>query len=73
LKEDIKTLFDLTGHQGKGTTFIFTDAEVKKETFLEYINMVLSTGEIPGIIPKDEKEVWMGDVTSEFIKERGTP
>ena len=31
-----------------------TDAEVKKESFLEYINMILSTGEIPGLIAKDE-------------------
>jgi dynein heavy chain len=39
-----------------------TDAEVKDENFLEYINMVLSTGEIPGLLQKDEKEVWLGDV-----------
>ena len=62
LKEDIKLLFDEAGHKGKQVTFIFTDAEVKKESFLEYINMILSTGEIPGLIPKDEKEVWLGDV-----------
>ena len=73
LKEEIKNLFDLSGHLGKGTTFILTDAEVKKESFLEYISMMLSTGEIPGIIPKDEKEVWIGDITTEYIKERGNP
>lgn len=35
--------------------------------------MILSTGEIPGIIAKDEKEVWCGDITTEYIKERGSP
>lgn len=35
--------------------------------------MMLSTGEIPGIIPKDEKEVWIGDITVEYVKERGNP
>jgi len=25
--------------------------------------MLLSVGEIPGIIAKDEKEVWCGDIT----------
>ena len=30
--------------------------------------MVLSTGEIPGLIPKDEKEIWLGDVRTEFVK-----
>lgn len=40
---------------GKHTTFIMTDAEIKKEEFLEYINMVLSTGEVPNILGKDDK------------------
>lgn len=47
-----------------------TDAEIKKEEFLEYINMLLSTGEIPGLIAKDEKEAWLGDITQEFCKEK---
>lgn len=45
-----------------------TDAEVKDENFLEYINMVLSTGEIPGLLQKDEKEVWLGDVRTVYTK-----
>lgn len=54
MKEDIKNLFDMSGHKGVNVTFILTDAEVKSEVFLEYINMVLSTGEIPGLLQKDE-------------------
>jgi len=50
-----------------------TDAEVKKEDFLEYINMLLSTGEIPGLLAKDDKEIMLGDITPAYIKERGTP
>lgn len=63
LKEDIKEYMEMTGHQGKPITFIMTDAEIKKEEFLEYINMLLSTGEIPGLVAKDEKEAWLGDLT----------
>jgi len=70
LLEEIKNVFDLTGHQGKHVTFIMTDAEIKKESFLEYINMVLSSGEIPGVVPKDEKEVWLGNITNQYIKEK---
>lgn len=47
-----------------------TDAEVKKEEFLEYINMVLSTGEIPNLLAKDEREVWLGDISQHYCKER---
>jgi len=50
-----------------------TDSEVKKEDFLEYINMLLSTGEIPGLLAKDDKEIWLADITPAYIKERGIP
>lgn len=43
-KEDIKNLFDITGHRGKQVSFILTDQEIKSEDFLEYINMILNTG-----------------------------
>jgi dynein heavy chain len=55
---------------GKHTTFILTDSEVKREEFLEYINMILSTGEIAGLLAKDEKEVWLGDVRNDYVKEK---
>jgi len=63
LKEEIEEYLELTGHGGKPSAIIMTDAEIKKEEFLEYINMLLSTGEIPGLIAKDEKEAWLGDIT----------
>ena len=44
LKEDIKKYFEITGRFGRNCCFILTDSEIKKETFLEYINMILSTG-----------------------------
>lgn len=34
-----------------------TDSEIKKESFLEAINSLLSTGEIPGLLGKDDKEL----------------
>lgn len=72
-KEELKTVYDLAAHQNKHTTFIMTDSEVKKEDFLEYINMLLSTGEIPGLLAKDDREIWLGDITPAYIKERGSP
>lgn len=30
--------------------------------------MILSTGEIPGLIAKDEKETWLGNITKAYIE-----
>ena len=71
LFDDMKGLFRMAGVQGQPVTFIFTDAEVTDESFLEYINNLLSTGEIPGMYPKDELEAIIGDMRAVAKKEAG--
>lgn len=54
-REDIKQLMRTCGGKGATTTFIFTDNSIKEEAFLEDINNILNTGEVPNIFPPDEK------------------
>uniref|UniRef100_A0A7S3YRZ4 AAA+ ATPase domain-containing protein n=1 Tax=Lotharella globosa TaxID=91324 RepID=A0A7S3YRZ4_9EUKA len=61
-KDDIKELYFKVGKEGKKFTWIFADFDVIYEEFLEYINMILSTGEIPGLIAKDERDAMAGDL-----------
>lgn len=68
--EDMKALFKSAGHLCKPTTFLFTESEIKDEVFLEYINSVLLTGDIPGLFAKDEVMAITADLRNKFIKER---
>jgi len=70
LMEDIKSQYLLAGF-ARPVTFVFTDAEVKNEGFLEYINMILSTGEIPGLMPKDEVVAMIAELSPIFEKATG--
>lgn len=60
--EELKFLYREAGVTGDRYTFIFSDKDIKSESFLEYINMMLTSGEIPGLFPKDELDQVIADM-----------
>ncbi|KAM6908082.1 dynein axonemal heavy chain 2-like [Lycodopsis pacificus] len=53
-REDIKKLYWLTGVDNKPTVFLFNDTQIVDESFLEDINNILSSGEVPNLYKQDE-------------------
>lgn len=37
------------------TVFLFSDNQIKDESFMEDISMILNTGDVPNLYPADEK------------------
>ncbi|CAK0841283.1 unnamed protein product [Prorocentrum cordatum] len=56
-KDDIKNMMlAVAKGGGKGIMFLFSDTQIVKESFLEDINNILNTGEVPNLFAPDEAE-----------------
>lgn len=55
-KEDLKTLYAMTGVDSRATSFVFNDTQITMESFLEVINNMLSSGEVANLYKPDEFE-----------------
>ena len=53
-KEDLKKLFEMAGAKNQPTVFLFNDTQVIDESFLEDINGLLGSGEVPNLFGMDE-------------------
>lgn len=54
-REDVKKLLRRAGCDGKSQVFLFSDSQIKDEAFIEDINMILNTGDVPNLYASDEK------------------
>ena len=52
----------------KPRTFLFTDAHVAEEGFLELINNVLTIGMVPALFPEEEKDSLCSPLDAEIMK-----
>ncbi|CAK6435519.1 unnamed protein product [Pipistrellus nathusii] len=55
-REDVKKVLIKAGMQNMPITFLFSDTQIKNESFLEDINNVLNSGDIPNLYNLDEQD-----------------
>ena len=53
-RDDVKANMMKAGLEGTGVCFLMTDTQIVDERFLEDINNILNTGEVPGLWENDE-------------------
>lgn len=53
--EDMKKILKYAGCEGKPLTFFLSDNQIADESFVEDINMLLNTGDIPNLYQSDER------------------
>ncbi|XP_042305526.1 dynein axonemal heavy chain 6 [Sceloporus undulatus] len=68
--EDLRKLYKMAGVEDKDMVFLFTDTQIVVEEFLEDINNILNSGEVPNLFEKDELEFVMA-ATRPKAKEAG--
>jgi len=57
-RADLKKILKIAGGQGKPTVFLFADSHVKKESYLEDVNSILNSGDVPNLWdPEDIPEI----------------
>ncbi|XP_067136341.1 LOW QUALITY PROTEIN: dynein axonemal heavy chain 5-like [Centruroides vittatus] len=68
--EDMKNLFKSTGIHDRRTTFLFSERDSKDESFVEYLNDILSTGTIPNLFNREEKSEIVQEVSSSLKRDQ---
>jgi hypothetical protein len=54
-REDLKSMLRTAGAESKQAIFLFSDTHIKHEAFVEDINNILNSGEVPNMYPVDER------------------
>lgn len=60
--EDIRMLLRKSALDNIPQVFLFSDTQIVKESFLEDINNLLNSGEIPNLFPIDEKIAMLDEI-----------
>ncbi|CAH1159888.1 unnamed protein product [Phaedon cochleariae] len=55
-RDDIKKILKEAGGRGKHAVFLISEGQIKEETFLQDVDCLLNSGEVPNIYQIDEKQ-----------------
>ena len=65
-KKNIKDLFNIVVIENRIAVFIIEMYHIVMPEIMEYVNSLLCSGEVPSLLNKEEQEVFLGQISSEF-------
>ena len=68
-RDDLKELMLFSGGNGKQTVFLFNDTQIIDERFLEDINNILNSGQVPNLFIEQEDLQKIDNLLHPFMKE----
>ena len=71
-RDDLKRVLMMAGNDMKDTVFLFTDTQIVRESFLEDMNNILNSGEVPNLMGNEDLET-IGTTMRPILQAAGVP
>lgn len=68
-REDLTIMMKAVGIEEKNIAFLFADSHILQEGFLEDVNNLLNSGEVPNMLTKED----MDEINSKVVSKEGEP
>lgn len=63
--DDLKKLYESAGMKNEPIVFLFTDTQIAYEEFLEDINNILNSGEVPNLLEPEDLERMLAPIRAD--------
>ena len=71
-RDDLRKVLMMAGCEGKDVVFLFADTQIVQENFLEDINNILNSGEVPNLLKSEDTEA-IGAALRPIMQSLGLP
>ena len=71
-RDDLRKVLLMAGAEGKDVVFLFTDTQIVQENFLEDINNILNSGEVPNLWKSEDVQT-MTEALRPLLQAQGLP
>ncbi|MCQ2815624.1 MAG: AAA family ATPase [archaeon] len=70
--KDLIEILKTSGTKGSASSFLFSDTQILKESFMEDINNILNNGEVPNLLKEDDL-AFIQNVLKDKARDKGFP